>query len=164
MKNVIIILLLYIVCTAVTCEKKENENCHRAINFSNNLSKDLYVRGIRFNFIAPGADELGYFRNTVSPEYKVKSGEQNNRRATDLFNSCHEWNFDAKGGNSDTLNVFVFEASVIENTPWEVVARDYLVLKRYDLTLGDLQRLDWRVTYPPTEAMKDIKQYPPYGE
>ena len=63
---------------------------------------------------------------------------------------------------SDTVYVYVFDAAVVDNTSWDIVAKDYLVLKRYDLSLEDLQRLNWQVTYPPTEAMKDVKQYPPY--
>lgn len=66
--------------------------------------------------------------------------------------------------NYGTVFVYVFDADIVENTSWGIVARDYLVLKRYDLTLEDLQRLDWKITYPPTEATKNIKQYPPYGE
>ena len=75
--------------------------------------------------------------------------------------SCIEHQF---GRIGDSLFVYIFDAELIENTPWEVIAKDYLVLKRYDLTLEDLQRLNWKITYPPTEAMKDVKQYPPYGE
>ena len=166
MKNVTVltlVLLVYIICAAVSCEQKENDNCHVAIRLSNNSHKDVYVRAIQLDFLQSGSGELGYsrYRNTVTPVYKVKSGEQNNRRATD-DNYCLEDTF-IDHSFSDTLNLYVFDAFIVENTPWEVVARDYLVLKRYDLSLEDLQKLDWRVTYPPTEAMKDVEQYPPYG-
>ena len=155
MKNVIILLLVYIICAAVTCEPKERDNCHTAIRFSNNTDKKLYVRDV---YISNPFD-ISRLSNTVFVSYVVNAGEQNNRRAIS-FAGCFEHDFE----RADTVFVYIFDASVIENTPWEVVARDYLVLKRYDLTLSDLQRLDWRVTYPPTEAMKDIKQYPTYGE
>jgi len=93
---------------------------------------------------------------------KISACEQNNTEALSWWGDCYEAEFHPIG-IFDTIYVYVFYASVVENTPWEVVARDYLVLKRYDLTLEDLQRLDWKITYPPTEAMKDVKQYPPYG-
>jgi len=44
------------------------------------------------------------------------------------------------------------------------VERDYLVLQRYYLSLQDLQKLNWRVSYPPTPEMKDMKMYPAYKE
>jgi len=65
---------------------------------------------------------------------------------------------------NDTQMIFIFDGNVIWNTDWEIVARDYLVLQRYDLSLQDLQKLNWKLYYPPTEAMKDIKMYPPYQE
>jgi len=158
-------LLLVLICTASHCGKKEdNEICHYTIKFSNNTTKNLRVI---YYFLHPihHPDPLNIrkFSYTARGEiHKINSGEQDNRSAME-GRACIESIFKQEG-YTDTVFVYVFDAELIENTPWEVVARDYLVLKRYDLTLGDLQRLDWRVTYPPTEAMKDIKQYPPYGE
>jgi hypothetical protein len=48
----------------------------------------------------------------------------------------------------DTLSVFVFDAQVLENTPWDTVKAKYLVLKRYDLSLDDLIKLNWIIIYP----------------
>ena len=164
MKNVIIYLsvfFLYIICAAVSCEKKESEICHTVIRFSNNSENDLYIRSVLGNKGHPITLELSYYHNTILTQYKVVSGEQNNRRATDN-NTCYEHVFE-RNSTPDTLKFYVLDAYVVENTPWDIVARDYLVLKRYDLSLEDLQKLNWRVTYPPTEEMKDVEQYPPYG-
>ena len=161
MKKIIKILLLYIMCTGANCEPEESEICHTAIWFSNNSPNDVYVRGFNGVKNDPRSTWIGYYRSTSQSQYKVGSGEQNNRRAAD-YDMCIEHVF-RREENSDTLKFYILDAVVVENTPWEVVARDYLVLKRYDLTLEDLQRLDWKITYPPTYAMKDIKQYPPYG-
>jgi len=64
----------------------------------------------------------------------------------------------------DTLMIFLFDSSVIKNIPPETVEKDYLVLQRYDLSLQDLHKLHWKVYYPPTDAMKDMKMWPPYQE
>jgi len=40
---------------------------------------------------------------------------------------------------------------------------DSVFLQRYDLTIRDLDILDWTLSYPPDERMKNIKMYPPYG-
>ena len=158
MKNIIKILLLSLICMATKCEDKESENCHISIRFSNNSEKDLYVRFYDLVHRPPNMSEIEHISSTVRQRYKVYTGEQDNREATHQ-SSCIESYFRGQ----DTKTLYVFDAAIVENTPWEVVAKDYLVLKRYDLTLEDLQRLDWRITYPPTEAMKDIAQYPPYG-
>ncbi len=45
--------------------------------------------------------------------------------------------------------VFVFDAQVLETTPpWDTVKAKYLVLKRYDLSLQDLESMNWTITYP----------------
>lgn len=46
------------------------------------------------------------------------------------------------------LEIFIYDAKTIENLPWETIKKNYLVLKRYDLSLGDLQKMDWTITYP----------------
>jgi hypothetical protein len=163
MKKLFILALpiIWLLCTAIRCTDKENETCHTAIRFSNNSPKDLRVKddicidNIQFSC---GIETLSYtVRNEI---FKVKSGEQNNYKAISS-SACIENVFKMEG-SSGVLSIYVFDAEVVENTPWEVVARDYLVLKRYDLTLDDLQRLNWTVTYPPTEVMKDVKQFPPF--
>ena len=158
MKNVIKLLLLSIICMATKCADKESEDCHTSIRFSNNSEKSLYVN--KDTYYLRDLDPFD-IRNSsfFRPEQKnIKCCEENKDA---LFSaSCYEHILDM----GKVVFIFIFDAKVVENTPWEVVAKDYLVLKRYDLTLEDLQRLNWKITYPPTEAMKDIKQWPPYSE
>jgi len=164
MKNIIKFLLLSWICMATKCQDKENENCHTAINFSNNSEINLRVtNAFVHEFFYPDPSNIRQLSSTAKYQnYKINSGEQNNRKA--MWSSmCYEATFN-RDTYSDIVYVYVFDAAVVENTPWEVVARDYLVLKRYDLTLEDLQLLDWKITYPPTEAMKNVTQYPPYGK
>ena len=49
---------------------------------------------------------------------------------------------------SDTMMIYVFDANVLEENTWEMVKANYLVLKRYDLILEDLQGMNWTITYP----------------
>ena len=150
---------------AITCIPRENENCHTAIRFSNNSDKRLRVAirpidPIMFPLNDP-FDIAKFSGVSMGSRPVVYAHEQNNRSATQgtvCIENMPRWNY------SDTLFLFIFDANVIENTPWEVVARDYLVLRRYDLTLEDLRRLNWQVTYPPTEAMRDVRMFPPFGE
>ncbi len=63
---------------------------------------------------------------------------------------------------NDTISVFVFDSEVLDTYPWEEVRDEYKILKRYDLSLEDLQKLNFTLHYPPTKEMKDMKMYPPY--
>ncbi len=58
--------------------------------------------------------------------------------------------------------LFDYDLLMTENP--ETIAENYMVLVRYDVTLDDLDRLDWTLHYPPTPAMRDVHMYPPYEE
>ena len=62
---------------------------------------------------------------------------------------------------ADTLSVFILDPVVLENRAWEDVRDNYRVLKRYDLSITDLERLEFRVTYPPNQNMEGIRMFPP---
>lgn len=63
---------------------------------------------------------------------------------------------------ADTLSFFFFEENVINNTDWEVVRENYLILKRYDLSAEDIITLNYMIPYPPTSIMEDMKQQPAF--
>jgi hypothetical protein len=53
--------------------------------------------------------------------------------------------------NEDTtqkLRIFIFNASIVDNTPWDTIKKNYMILKRYDLSLDDLNKMNWTITYP----------------
>lgn len=52
----------------------------------------------------------------------------------------------------------------IDESRCDSVRKNVPILQRYRLKLEDLQKLDWTVPYPPTEAMKDMDIYPPYKD
>lgn len=62
---------------------------------------------------------------------------------------------------ADTLSIFFFDKTVFEDSSWTEITNNYLVLKRYDLSLQDLERLNFNVPYPPDETMEGIQMYPP---
>jgi hypothetical protein len=49
---------------------------------------------------------------------------------------------------SDTIEIFIYDAKVVRNTPWDSVVAKYLVLKRYDLILDSINKMGRIVTYP----------------
>ena len=46
--------------------------------------------------------------------------------------------------------------------PKDTLRKYVPVVQRYHLSVKDLDRLHWTVTYPPTEEMKGINMWPPY--
>jgi hypothetical protein len=72
--------------------------------------------------------------------YRIQSGET----VTNPIMGRWESKFDI----SDTLMIFIFDETTLKIVPWDTVRKNYMILKRYDLSLEDLVRMDWRVTYP----------------
>jgi len=50
--------------------------------------------------------------------------------------------------DDNKLIVFVFDADVIENYSWETIVENYMILKRYELSLEDLKNRHWIIEYP----------------
>jgi len=48
----------------------------------------------------------------------------------------------------DTMIIFIFDAELIEALSWDSVRSKGLVLKRYFLSLDDLEEMNWIVNYP----------------
>lgn len=63
---------------------------------------------------------------------------------------------------ADTLSIFIFDSDTLASYDWDAVRERYKILKRYDLSFEDLERLNRKIIFPPTEEMKDIKQFPTY--
>ncbi len=40
--------------------------------------------------------------------------------------------------SKDTIRIFVFHADTVDKYPWEVIRKEYKILKRYDLTRKDI--------------------------
>ena len=68
----------------------------------------------------------------------------------------------------DTVSIFVYDADSINYYSWDKVVKYYMILQRYDISMSDLEELEKSrnfslLFFPPTEAMKHIHMWPPYG-
>lgn len=68
----------------------------------------------------------------------------------------------------DTVSVFIIDADTINYYSLDSVIEKNMVLQRYDIGLNDVNDLcvskDVSIlSFPPTEAMKHIHMWPPYG-
>jgi hypothetical protein len=48
----------------------------------------------------------------------------------------------------DTLSIYIFDADTVKAYGWVKIQSSYKVLNRYDLSVQDLERTNWIVTYP----------------
>jgi len=46
------------------------------------------------------------------------------------------------------LMVFFLSKDTIDLVPWDRIVDENLILRRFDLTLGDLESMDWTIVYP----------------
>jgi len=65
---------------------------------------------------------------------------------------------------TDTMSIFFFDPDTLAKYDWKIIREEYKILVRYDFSHNDLKKLNWRIDYPPTEAMQDMKMFPPYRQ
>jgi hypothetical protein len=63
---------------------------------------------------------------------------------------------------SDTISFVIYDTDTLAKYSWEIIRQQYNILQRYDLSLQDLQKLNYTLYYPATPAMKDMKMWPKY--
>lgn len=75
---------------------------------------------------------------------------------------CIESRFTEQLIKNDTMIVFVVAKHIAEAKTKEEIQNNNLYLQRYYLSLPDLRQLNFTISYPPDESMKDVAMYPPY--
>lgn len=139
------VFLLLLFCVSCVDKKKNYEDCQHYMRVINNSSFTIYAH-MGFNY----PDTLGFtnrFPNPVLNDqiYKVASGDVNTD-AIFLHDVCLETRIKSKICSSDTMMVFLFREDSLKANDWKDAA-DF-VLKRYDLTIDDLNAINWTITYP----------------
>ena len=82
-------------------------------------------------------------------DYKILPNDSTNIRASSSWGGCWEKKFTSEEPlPMERVIVFIFDEKVIKTMTWDTIKANNLYLKRYDLTLGDLQNSNWRVIYP----------------
>jgi len=154
MKRVIFLIFsIGLLCIATQCDDKD---CHNVIPFVNNSDKTLYVYKQAKHENDDTLFRIDYWLTEPNSEYKVLPYSTSETCLFMRKKNCYEiWN---------TIRIFVLDSQVIATTSVTAMKINYMVLRRYDFTPKDLEKLNWNVSYPPTEAMKGMKMYPPYGE
>lgn len=60
----------------------------------------------------------------------------------------NEWEYFINRDCQDsTLRIFIFEKKLILNTPWDSIVAKQQYSKKYELTVKELEKLNWQVVY-----------------
>lgn len=155
------IALMMILCGS-TC-RKNRPDCHIYISLKNNYQNAISSQ-IGFDYPDTSVGHRNIFLGYDSTTIKINKGDEHSISWGQ--GSCFEALFSGGGSDellvSDTLTLFIFSYDTLQKYNWETIRTQYKILKRYDLSTQNLKQLKWAISYPPTEAMKDIKQFPPY--
>ena len=72
---------------------------------------------------------------------------------------------------NDTMSFYIFNADTVDFYGWDTIVKYNMVLQRYDLSMQDYTELNTSMfmgeivtlNFPPTDDMKHIHMWPPYG-
>ncbi len=141
MKN--IILLLNIIPLLISCEATNTAKCHKIITVVNKTNKTIYVDASESypvtDFTKLIVDPL------FNPQTTKVEANASSKNVLPTYGNCYEAMF--PNIKSGIMMVFVFDGPTLETQGWAYIKANNLVLKRYDLTLKDLEDMNWTITY-----------------
>ena len=108
-----------------------------------------------------------YPDTALNNEIKLKSSFGKNQLGG-IYDGMSKWDSFYSYYNIDTVSVFILNADSVDIYSLRSFINQSSVIQRYDLSLFDLESLTSNkysatISFPPTEAMKHIKMWPPYG-
>jgi len=134
---VLILSIISIVTTSDTC-KKNRPDCHVSYTINNNSGNAVY-------FIVnkdSGLNLLSYPPGASASTYKCEANSQKSH----FYRGCYEYIINTS--STKMLYIFIFDAKIIETVPWDTVKKNYMLLKRYDMTKAQLDSINWKINYP----------------
>ncbi|MBO1734974.1 MAG: hypothetical protein DBY16_01625 [Coprobacter sp.] len=154
-KTVCCIFIITLSILLSGCPKYENNvNCHYSFDLINNSNKSFYIT-------------LGTpaYHNSFKSALANKTNcwvDKNMRKPDLLFmTDCWESTFEQKHG-LDTLIFYLIETDILEGRTEEEIKNNDLILQRYYFSFEDIKNLNFKITYPPSPDMKNIKMEPLY--
>lgn len=153
MKKLIPILFIGLFLISGSCEKNPFVETFYTITIINSSSQSIY-------FLSYDKFSEIQYPDTTLPAQKpnvIILGPDGKF----FIDKREPWSEEINDLAADTLSIFFFEKTSFEDSSWTKIRDNYMVLRRYDLSLQDLERIDFDVTYPPDETMEGIQMYPP---
>ena len=137
------ILFLSIITLLISCEATNTSKCHKIITFVNKTNKTIYVDG---SGEYPNTEDYKYNSDPLNNSYDTKvSANESSKNVLPTSGNCHEAIYPSI--KSGIMMVYVFDGPTLEEKGWDYIKTNNLVLKRYDLTLKDMEDMNWTITY-----------------
>ncbi len=99
-------------------------------------------------YFALGGDSGTVYPDTMLPISNLYVAKEIKANSTYFKYSGIKWEEIFEELPQDTLSVFIFHTDTLKKYSWEEIRDDYKILKRYDLSLEDLEETDFMITYP----------------
>ncbi len=132
MLKYLIIFTFFVSLCSSSCHKSE---MYQKIHLKNNSSKAVYYE-ISYDFpdtILKKSEDFPGQNGSIA--YKIESGEQSYMKASHFV-------------YNPTLQLFILDADVIEHESMDSIVAHYKVLKRYQFTESDMEKVNWTISYP----------------
>jgi len=136
-KTLLPMLLFALIGTCSTCSKNKPD-CHEYYTIKNNSNSAIYFRWSRDSALKL----LSYSPGSSPAEYKCAANEGMN----DTYRACYEAEINLS--SLKKLNIWIFDAHIIETLPWDTVKKNYMILRKYSLTKAQLDSANWIINYP----------------
>lgn len=138
----VLIVLLSGFLLSSKCYKDPGPLC-TPLELDNKTDKSLYVL-LSYDY----PDTIMNFQNPLVNPYTIRiNAHSKGRIKATPYLDCFDGHFDGFRP-VEKISVFVFDAAVVDATPWNQVRQNYLVLKRYDLSKNDLINNNYNLTLP----------------
>ena len=151
MKNLFKFFLIAGILNTYSCNDKAERT---TFDFYNNSNEDVYI------YLGTVPRNVGgcLYPDTALMDSNVTFGpiKRNTFYGKDFYREF----------TINTFSLFILSADTINKYNWSEIKSGYKILQRYDLNVTDagLRKLNFDIIYPPSEAMKDVRMYPPYKE
>jgi hypothetical protein len=136
-----LLLVLSFFLLSLTCTKSYKYPCPE-LQLDNQTDKPLYVL---FSFDYP--DTSLNFQHPLTNIYTNKIAAHS-KAPINVYNvrNCLESYFDMY--SVDKISIFVFDAVLVDTTPWNKIRQNYQVMKRYDLAKDEIGNNNYTITLP----------------
>lgn len=125
------------------CLFENPDRRHQIINIKNNSEIDIAF--YPYSFLPIG----GCYPDTLLPKANI------GRYCSKIEpKHCEAWSPDLTAKDirdsyiKDTLIFFLFSVDTLNKYSWKEIREDYKILKRYDLSISDLDSMNWTIIYP----------------
>jgi hypothetical protein len=131
MKTTRTVLLLLLSCFLLSSTCSKRKECPQLV-MDNRTDNKIYYH---YSYDYPDTSINFQGRRIEGPWFTAEA-QQKTKTYQNAEGTCLEEFF--SNYSIQKLSVFVFDAAVVDTTPWEKIRQDYKVLKRLDLSLDDL--------------------------